>query len=672
MNADYKEKTNIAYNLQLQNKLSEAAGIYEELLALSPEDVNVLNLYGLLNISTENYSKAIDLLSNAFVLNKNAYIATNLAKAYFYNNKTEQAIKFFNISNEIEESDDNYYSMAIAYKKLGEIDFCINSYLKSLELNPNKFNSLYNLALIYRDKKEYSTALNYALRAEKCFNNDENLITLIADLYEKSDNLGNAVKYYEKAFCINSENHIYCFNLGVLYSKLNDFNSCIKFYEKATEINPDYLEAYVNIAEQYRKIDLEKSLYYIQKAYAKNNKETNICLLYSQILKDLYLNNESIKILNDFLEQNPDNHEAIFQLAVNYMDLCQYHTAYKYYKRAYLLSSSNINYLHGLATALKYLGHTDKSKEILENIVIRHPDEIQSAISLGMIYLKEKNFSEGMRLYSKRSYTTKFYNLFKDKIIEKGKNITGKRILLYSDCGLGDTVMFSRYIPVLKNIVSKVILQTDKDLVSLLKTSFPNIEVIPKTQIPPDYDFAIPIMNLPYILNCDFSKIPYSSGYIKTSKNSQSFLFNTEKLKVGLFYCGNKKVFKNRFLMPSDVIDLTEQNNIQIYSFQLKDKILSDKIIDLSTLISDYSDTAALLKQLDVLVTVDSSVAHVAGAMGIKTFLLLPKIAEWRWFNDEHNTIWYDSVTIYKQTIAGVWSDVIKQVKCDLKKYGNK
>ncbi|MBQ3642671.1 hypothetical protein II906_12220 [bacterium] len=127
---------------------------------------------------------------------------------------------------------------------------------------------------------------------------------------------------------------------------------------------------------------------------------------------------------------------------------------------------------------------------------------------------------------------------------------------------------------------------------------------------------------------------------------------------------GEKKILN--FCRGLNVLNLCP--NIQIENDELK----SDKIISLKKYIKDYTDTAALLKNIDILVTADSSIAHAAGALGIKTYLMLPKIPEWRWFNDDKNTPWYKSIKIFKENDKTGWAGVISRISREITKYANK
>ena len=442
-------------------------------------------------------------------------------------------------------------------------------------------------------------------------------------------------------------------------------------YLKVLEINPKHIETLVNISSLYRNTDKDVALVYIKKAYELAPNDEIVSLSLAQLYKDMYKNSDSILVLNNLLSFK-NSPEAYSLLGMNYMDLQEYEEALKNYNNALAISPSKLDYIHGKAMALKYLGKLDDAQLLMEYIVNKGDKSIQSVTTLGMIYLQQKKFKKGMQLYVRRSEDTKFAQLFKEKVWNKSLNLQDKNILVYSDCGLGDTIMFARYLPILEKIAKKVIVQTDRELTNILKSNYSNIEIVSKTEKSLEYDVVIPIMNLAYALDIDFDNIPTPNKYLNVENKSYEF-FDNNKLKVGLFYQGNKKVFKNRSIEYEKLQQLFDIDNIQFYSFQLENNEQeNDKILSLKNYIKDYSDTASLLKNIDVLLTIDSSIAHMAGALGIKTYLLLPNTAEWRWFNDTKTTPWYKSIRIFKQTAPNDWESVIETVKKELIKNAKK
>ncbi len=672
MNLSYRELSEKAYNLHTNKQLDLAEKIYISLLKTKPDDVNILNLYGLLLISKGDYKKAITYLTRAMIIKKSAYVISNLAKAYHLNNEQDRAIKLYNQALSFGQNDDIYYSLAIAYKSIGNKEEVIKNYKKAVELNPDNFKALYNLALAYKNDNDSDNAIMYAEMAIKVNENDEDTHALLSKCYEEREYYSQAIKELEKSAALNPGNYVYYYNLGVLYTKINDVTKAEENYKKSLLLNEAHVETYVNLASLYRKNSKERSLAYLLKAYSLKPDEPNVCLGLAQIYRDMYDNEKSIKILNELLLKNDKIADIYAQMAMNYMDLGEYESALTNYEKAINLDPENINYVHGKAVNLKYLGEYEKSKKMLEEIVKNDKTQIQSCITLGMMYLQEKNFEKGMELYRLRSNESKFAELFHNRIWEKNIQIENKNILVFSDCGLGDTFMCARYLNMLKEKAKSLTLQTDNEILTLLKNNFPDINIIPKSQKIDDYDVVIPIMDVPYALNMDLYNIPFSNGYLNAdeqliNKFSKLDIFKSEKKKIGLFYKGNRKIFKNRSINFNEFVDLLKADNCVFYSFQIDDNLKeSDNVINLKKYIKDYNDTVALLKTIDLLITIDSSIVHAAGALGVKTLLLLPKTAEWRWFNDEYTTPWYESVKIYKQKISKDWSEPINRLKKEL------
>ncbi len=672
MNLNYKELSDKAYNFHKNNDFKNAELLYLKLLEIKPDDVNILNLTGMLYLSKNQISNAITYLTNAFVLKKTAYIASNLAKAYYMNNEYSKSIKMYKQALQFGENDDIYYSLALAYKKAGKTDNVIECYKKAINLNSSNYNALYNLTIAYKDANDTDNAI---LCAKKCLAikaDDEDIYAMMSGFYEESGDLLQAVDSLKRAILFNNKNYLYFYNLGVLLSRLKMRNESILAFERAIELNSGNIESYVNLASIYKGTDNNKALELLQKAYKLDNLNENVLLSLAQTYRDLFDNDSSIKTINQILSINQNCAEAYSLLAMNYMDESKYKDALDLYNKALELDNENFNYLHGKAVALKYLEKIQEAKEILEYIAKYDECSVQSKVTLGMMYLTEKDFEKGMNLYTKRSLESKFKDVFHEKIWSKGKVVLkDKNVLVYSDCGLGDTIMCSRFLPELKKENKSVTLQTDKELINILQNSFEGINVIKKGIAPPDYDVVIPVMDLQYALDINFNKID-SMPYLKVSsddilKFSQLDIIKDKKNKTGLFWQGNKRIFKNRSISFDTLKSLFSVKNASFYSFQIDFDINeNENIFNLKQYINDYSDTAALLKNMDLLITIDSSIAHMAGALGINTWLLLPKIAEWRWFNDFEKTIWYNNVRIFRQSHESDWHSVIQKVKKEL------
>ena len=280
----------------------------------------------------------------------------------------------------------------------------------------------------------------------------------------------------------------------------------------------------------------------------------------------------------------------------------------------------------------------------------------------------EKDFYRGYPYFLKRPVNG-IENL---KNFWDGAKHIDKCILVYCEYGLGDAIMFSRYFPFLQKYFSKIKVFCAPSLQKLFTVSFKNIDFVDKIE-DQKYDYCVLSMNLPYYLKMDFDNIPSSEGYLNADENKillyKNKYFDNNLLKIGICYIGGeleKRNAKYRSVRLERFSKLFELKNTKFYSLQKDDPFNQlenyPQIVDLGSTFNDFSDTAAAMKNLDFMITIDSAPVHLAGALGVKTLLMLPFYSEWRWFADEKNTSWYKSVEIIRQTEPAGWQKIVDKI----------
>ncbi len=239
--------------------------------------------------------------------------------------------------------------------------------------------------------------------------------------------------------------------------------------------------------------------------------------------------------------------------------------------------------------------------------------------------------------------------------------------------GFGDHIQFIRYLPFLREKVKKLYVASRKPLTELFKKNYPYIEFISHEEIKPEMQ-SVRITDLAYIMDIDFDNIPFSEGYLK----SETKEIKSDKLKVGLCWEAGSagiRTMINRTINIRLFEDILNMENIQVYSFQVQDTLKGNdrypQMINLARDFKDFEDTAQALQAMDVVISVDTSVAHLAGALGVKTFLMLPYATDWRWFNDTKATPWYKSIEIFKQEDPISWEKPFGDIICRLKEYSS-
>ena len=313
-----------------------------------------------------------------------------------------------------------------------------------------------------------------------------------------------------------------------------------------------------------------------------------------------------------------------------------------------------------------------------------NPSFNKSKINLGTTLLSMSNFEEGFKEYHHRIYEDKNFKsvLHKKNLIWNGQNIENKKVLIIAENGLGNTLQFSRYLETLSQLNCKIIFQCQEELHHFFEDMVFIEEIISSESEYDDYDYWIPLQNLIYLLTPDLnSNCPFPSS-LKIDDNKllewETLIAVNDNVKIGLNWKGsgsNPRVannsvslnnFKNITQNPlATFVSLQKGGAVsEIEKFKLEENIVNyDLLMDTGS--KKFIDTAAIIKYLDLVITTDTSIAHLAGTLGTQTWLLLPKVSDWRWLNSKDETIWYDNFRIYRQKVQGDWSDVFSKVEKD-------
>lgn len=524
---------------------------------------------------------------------------------------------------------------AVQFHRDGKIEEARKIYLEVLQNEPENASAL-NLygVLILQSGKASDARIHFekAVKLNPCAAFLENL----GLAYFCEQNFFEAAKHYENAFS-KEPTLAAAQQLLICYEKMNLFQDAARFCTILLDNDPDNLELIRRAGKIYNRAGL------VQKALQ--------CYLKSCEIDK-----------RDFVAMN--NAGLMFE------KLLDLRKAREYYVKS-LKVKENYEALHNLGVLCRKERKFDDSIRLLKRALVLQPENIETKTSLGMTYFTIKDFQNGCKYYRQRNPALK--QKFKNEW--KGEKHPESTLLIYFEGGHGDQLMFCRYIKFLHEYFKKIKILVYPALLELFRFNFPGLEVY-TFEDDPDYDYSVNIMEIHYALNMDFDHIPSSQWYlkadpIKTGEYSKRF-FQTPKKKIGLFWQGNSRVFRNRAIRLEQLKPLFSLENTEFYSFQLEDKLNQisqfPQIVDLQKDLKSFSDTASALMNLDVLVTIDSAIAHLAGALGVKTILLLPFASEWRWFSETKTTQWYPSIEIFKQQEPENWEAVITDVYTSVEK----
>jgi tetratricopeptide (TPR) repeat protein len=474
-------------------------------------------------------------------------------------------------------------------------------------LNPlSEINKLEHDAMIHANLGMESYAQKEYKKALACFRKViENLESLLLEIDKIHDEKNQNLDKFKTAVIdivteINKKNVSILNKLGEDEWKKGNYVVAIVYYEESIKINPKDANIYNMIGYMYKKI---------------GNKYQNL--------------DKQIKYFEKAIELAPNHIQAIRSLAVTY----------------------------------PLVGRTQESIEYFHKLFELGP-AMDDYVAYARLKIQLGDFEEGWKYKEYRFLRED--NLIGYPEIDKpkweGQKIPHETLLVHYEQGLGDTIQFCRYLEQAKPLAKKVIFRVQNELVDLLKISMDGIEVFgmstPLEEL--SFDYHVPLMSLLHLTNASIDNIPLTQGYIKADKNKaetyKKEFFNNDCIKIGISYNGAKFGNRRRNVPLSYFYPIAKLKNIKIYSFQKGygseqlEKLPPDiNIVDLGSTFNNFSDTAAAMANLDLFITSDNSVFNLAGAMGMKTCVLLNKYSEWRWFFDEETTPWYDSVKIFKK-----------------------
>ena len=469
--------------------------------------------------------------------------------------------------------------------------------------------------------------------------------------------------------------------LGVIAAQNKDLQKALALIQKALEIKPDYVEAYYNCGNVLKDLrQYEAAVASYKKAVALRSNYAEAYANCGVALKAIHRFEDALACYEKAISINPNYLEAHYNRGNVLKDLHRFEAAIASYDKVIALRPDFASAYVNRGNALKELAHFDAALLCYDKALAIHPGHVDACWNKSLTLLLGGNFEEGWPLYEWRWKSANFTSLvrtFMQPLWRGKESVEGKTVLVHSEQGLGDTLQFCRYVKLLSDLGARVILEVYQPLATLLQNIEGLSDLIVKGSDLPPFDYHCPLLGLPLAFKTDLNSIPCSPKYIpsdldKMEKWRKSVV--PKKTLIGLVWSGNQvhKNDRNRSIPLANFLQMLP-GGFQYVSLQ-KDVRDCDKrvlesnpqIIHFGNQLRDFSDTAALCELMDVVISVDTSVAHISGAVGTRTWILLPFVPDWRWLLDRSDSPWYPSVKLYRQSAIGDWGGVFSRITSDL------
>jgi tetratricopeptide (TPR) repeat protein len=596
-------------------RLEEAQALCAALLAAAPRHFDALHLLGVIALQEKAYQRAADLIGAALDITPNALAYNNHGAALLGLKQPQAALGCFDKALELKAGFVGALNnRGNALRALGRIAEAVDACDAALALNPEYAEAWHNRALSLHALKRYGEAAD----------SDRRAIALRPGYADAHNACGLALK------------------------ALGQVEAALASYEQALSLNPALAEAWNNrglVLQEMKKYD--EALASFDKALALEPGASEIWNNRGAALDYLRRTDEALASYDKSLALDPDFADAWSNRGVTLGDM----------------------------------GRRAEALESYERAIAVNPDHADAHWNMSLCALQLGDFEKG---WAGHEWRWKVANL---GLLQRGfasplwlgkESLQGKTILLHQDQGFGDALHFCRYIPALHAQGARVLLEVRGPLVNLLAGLDGAAQVIAYGDTLPAFDCHCPLGSLPAAFRTDLDTIPLAGGYLRASAEKReqwsALLGAPRGLRIGLAWSGNRqhKNDHNRSIALAALATALPAG-LEYISLQKEvsdaDRAFLRTRPDIRTFgdqLRDFSDTAAFCELVDVIVSVDTSIAHVAGAMARPVWILLPANPDWRWMLERDDSPWYGTARLYRQERAGDWQSVFDKVRAGL------
>ena len=571
----------------------------------------------------------------------------------------------------------------------GNLNDAQNIYEQILSIQENNFDALQLLGALFAQVKKYPQAIKFLSKAIIVDPNHAGCFSNLGISFQKLRRLEEALSSYDKAISLQADYAEAYSNRGAVLQELKRFDEALSSYDKAISIKGDYAEAFNSrgtVLEELKR--LEEALSSYHKAISINKDFTESYYNRGNVLHKLKRLEEALSSYDKSISLHEDYAEAYSNRGLVLQDLKRLEEALSSYDKALSLHEDYAEAYSNRGTVLEELKRLDEALSSYEKAISINKDYAEAYWNSSICYLLAGNFNEGWARYewrwqSKSISKTAGIRKFSQPLWLGTEVLKDQTIFLYAEQGLGDTIQFSRYVSLVAGLGAKVVLEVQPSLVKLLSYLEGISQIISKGDKLPNFDYQCPLMSLPLAFKTELKTIPSVSKNISTDEKKvekwQAILGEKTKPRVGIVWSGavNHKNDLQRSLklsqlithLPSDYEYLSLQKEIS----DVDKEVLIEccKIKHFGDDLKDFTDTAALCELIDIVISVDTSVAHLAGTLGKNTWVLLPYSPDWRWLLDRNDSPWYSSVKLYRQEKINDWESALVNIESDLKKLLN-
>jgi tetratricopeptide (TPR) repeat protein len=588
------------------------------------------------------------------------------------------------------------FDRGAALQKLGQWNAALACFDRAIAVDPDHAEAHFRRGNVLRQTRRYGAALASYDRA----------IGIRPDYAEAYSSRGNvlralgrseaALASYDRAIAIKPDYADCYFNRGLLFKELARWDEAVASYDRVIALRGGHAEAYANRGIVFHELgQLDAALASYNQAIEVNGNYAAAYVNRGIVLQELRQLDAALASYDRAIALRPDIAEAYSNRGIVLKELGRLEEALASFERAIAIKADFAEAYSNRGNVLQELQRLEAALASFNQSLAIRPDYAEAHYNRSMALLSVGDFENGWSGYewrrrSKQSARICGHRVFPQPLWLGGESLKGKTILLHSEQGLGDTIQFCRYAKLVADLGARVILEVQSPLKTLLAGLDGAAQVIVEGEALPEFDCHCPLMSLPLAFKSTLSSIPMQMPYLKIplldALHWREKLGEKTGIRIGLVWSGGfrpnqpeLRSVNQRRNIPLRKFAVLNNPDIEFYSLQKgqpAEAELSElrahnwdgpHVLDLTDQLCDFSDTAALIENLDLVISVDTSVAHLAGALGKPVWLLNRFDTCWRWLMNRSDSPWYPSMRIYRQETAGDWDNVLGRVNEDLK-----
>jgi len=666
------ETLKAALNAYESGNFAEAVRLGEEARRVETAAPELLNLLGVAYHKLGQSEQGAALLAEAVALApERGDFAANWGLVLDRLGQTEPAIAAFQQAAALQPTPEVYNNLGNSWQKAGNPGQAAAAYREAIAQQP-KAKYRYNLACALQalgQREEAIAELNLALAAEPQYQRAQDLLVALAG--------ADSVAGYRQALAQDPHNPHWHLRLGNALAKEKQWAEAKTHLQQAIALAPDLVAAYRALSGiALEENDPETAIAHLQHALTLTPQcpDTRVNLGVALIQAERY--DEARTVLREALALRPGYAEAWINLGVSCNKEERYAEAIGYFQEAIAAKPDFIPaYLNlGLAQAMQedLTGAIATFREILRQKA-DHPD---AHMNVGLALLGLGEWPQGWAEYEWRHFIQEYNSRrhYLKQPLWDGQPHPGT-LLIYTEQGLGDCIQFLRFLALVKPRVGRLVVEGNQKILRSLLAIVPEIDAVIciGDELPP-YDVHYPLMSLPFLLGTGHQTLAERIPYLPVPTGPTLPDAVPNRPKVGLVWTanlGNPTTGKKRTVPFAQFQRLLATPDLQFYSLQ--PDILADEkplaaawgetLVDLGPQLRELTDALALVAQLDLVVTVDTMVAHLAGAIGKPVWVLLPPAPDWRWLLDREHTPWYPSMRLFRRELGEGWEPLLDRVQ---------